>query len=129
MGQKKSKLNNGYQFRSGNETPTEVKEGEEEEIEEKKFSNKKCSFHENIKLNKTIKDHNDWVESVKIFPSGNLVSVSDDSSIIIYDGLKYNVIQYIRRAHENSIINVSIKDDNNFITCSDDTNIHICSKK
>ena len=65
MGQKKSKLN----------------------VEEKKFSNKKCSPHENIKLNKTIKAHNDWIKSVKIFPSGNLVSVSDDRSIIIYDGL------------------------------------------
>ncbi len=107
MGQKKSKLNS----------------------EEKKYSNKKCSFHGGVKFNKSIKAHKDWVESVKIFPSGNIVSVSDDRSIIIYDGLKYNVIQNIRNAHENNIINVSIKDDNNFITCSDDTNIHIWSKK
>ena len=99
--------------------------------EKKKNLNKEYNskFNKYIKLNKTIKDHIDWIKSVKIFPSGNLVSVSDDSSIIIYNGLQYNLIQHIRNAHENNIINISIKDDNNFITYSDDINIHIWSKK
>ena len=132
MRQKKSKLKKPEKKKKNNDTinlsqkNSSVKTREKKKNLNKEYNSK---FNKYIKLNKTIKDHIDWIKSVKIFPSGNLVSVSDDSSIIIYNGLQYNVIQNIRNAHENSIINVSIKDDNNFITCSDDTNIHIWSKK
>ena len=69
------------------------------------------------------------MKSVKIFPSGNIISVSDDKSINIFDGTNYKILQSIKNAHNDSIINISIKDENNFATCSDDKCINIWTKK
>ena len=33
-----------------------------------------------------INEYKHWVESVKIFPSGNIIAVYDDKSINIFDG-------------------------------------------
>jgi WD40 repeat protein len=74
---------------------------------------------ENIK---TIKEHKNTINSISIFPSGKLISISVDKTIIIYDN-NLNIIQKIRKAHNNSIEGLSIKDDNNFITSSTDNNI------
>ena len=65
---------------------------------------------------------------MELFPSGNFVSVGEDKSIIIFDN-KYNILQIIPNAHSESINNVNIKDDNNFITCSADKNIITWKKK
>ena len=85
----------------------------------------------NSKLEKIflINNHTDWVESVKIFPSGNIISVSDDRSINIFDGNNFNILQNIKNAHYSNIINISIKDENNFATCSNDKSIKIWTKK
>ncbi len=72
-----------------------------------------------LKMIKSIKSHKDIISSVSIFPSGNIISVSIDKSIKIYDN-KYNILQHIKNAHTDSITYVEIKDENNFITCSDD---------
>ena len=76
--------------------------------------NKKINLNlfENIK---TISYH-DSINSIAIFPSGNIVSVSNDSNIIIYDN-NFIEIQTIINAHLNSIIYISIKDEYNFVTC------------
>ena len=76
---------------------------------------------------KSISNH-DSINSIGIFPSGNFITVSNDKSIIIYDNNLLE-IQTILNAHLNSIIYVSIKDDNNFITCSKDITIKIWIKK
>ena len=81
-----------------------------------------------IKLNlldniKTISYH-DSINSIAIFPSGNIASVSNDSTIMIYDN-NFIEIQTIINAHLNSIIYISIKDDNNFVTCSIDNSIKV----
>ena len=39
----------------------------------------------NLKNITSIHCHNDWITSVSIFPSGNIISTSNDKSIIIYD--------------------------------------------
>ena len=75
---------------------------------------------------KSISNH-DSINSIGIFPSGNFITVSNDKSIIIYDNNLLE-IQTILNAHLNSIIYVSIKDDNNFITCSKDISIKIWIK-
>jgi WD40 repeat protein len=81
-----------------------------------------------LKYFNSIKEHNDWIESVKIFPSGNIISVSDDCSIKIFDGLNYKIIQNIKYSHKLPIMNIYIKDEYNFATCSEDKNINIWTK-
>ena len=39
----------------------------------------------NLQNINSIQPHNDWINSLSIFPSGNIISVSADKSIIIYD--------------------------------------------
>ena len=57
----------------------------------------------------------------KSFPSGNIIATFD-KYIIIYD-IDFKEIQKIENAHEDLIHYVDIKDENNFVTCSDDLNI------
>ena len=73
-------------------------------------------------LIKTITPHQNSINSVNIFPSGNIISVSDDKSIKIYDHF-FNLLQTIKMAHYCGILYVDIKDDNNFVTCSVDRSI------
>ena len=75
-----------------------------------------------LKLIKTVHVHELRINSVQLFPSGNLISVSDDYSIKIYDK-DLNVLQHILNAHNDCIPYVCVKDDNNFVTCSGDKNI------
>ena len=76
----------------------------------------------------TINNNNSPVNSVKIFPSGNIISVSSDKSIIIYDN-NFNILQKINNAHSEGILYVDIKDENNFVTCSYDYSIKTWIKK
>ena len=99
-----------------NENEKENKNEESEEI-----------IDYNIEKIKSINAHSESIKSVQIFPSGNIISVSKDKSIKIYDN-KFNIIQNISNAHEESITYVSIKDENNFVTCSSDQNIKIWNK-
>ena len=66
-----------------------------------------------------INAHNDWINFVSIFPLGNIISVSYDKSIKIYD-INFNILQNIQNAHNDVIFNVDIRDENNFVTCSKD---------
>ncbi len=81
-----------------------------------------------IKMINSINPHKDEINSMSIFPSGNLISVSDDKSIKIYDN-NFNIIQSIENAHDESIDYVNIKDENNFVTCSKDKSIKTWIKK
>ena len=85
---------------------------------------KKKYMLENIN---SIESHNNWVTSVSVFPLGNIVSVSKDQSIIIYD-INFKISQKIENAHYDGISYVDIKDDNNFITCSFDKSIKLWKK-
>ena len=76
---------------------------------------------------KSIQPHNNWINSISCFPSGNIITVSNDKSINIYD-INLNILQNIKNAHDDSIIYVEIKDENNFITCSVDKNIKLWIK-
>ena len=82
----------------------------------------------NLNNIKSIQSHNDyWINSLSCFPSGNIISVSNDKSINIYD-ITLNILQNIKNAHDDTIIYVEIKDENNFITCSKDKNIKLWIK-
>ena len=93
----------------------------------KLYKNKKPKLYNNtsklkLKLIKSINAHMDWINLVSKFPSGNIISVSNDKSIKIYD-INYNIIQDITKAHNRSINYIDIKDENNFVTCSNDKSI------
>ena len=61
----------------------------------------KCNL-KNINL---IQPHKDYINSLSIFPSGNIISVSGDKSIIIYD-IHLNILQQIQNAHDNYILSL-----------------------
>ena len=78
----------------------------------------------NLKNINSIHSHKGCVNSVSTFPSGNIISTSNDKSIIIYD-IFFNILQYIQNVHDGAIYYVEIKDENNFITCSFDKSIKL----
>ena len=95
----------------------------------KQEKNTKTQFlNINLEKIKSITAHNDIISSISLFPIGNLVSVSTDKSIKIWDK-NLNFIQLIKNAHDDYIYYVNVKDDNFFITCSRDLSIRIWKKK
>ena len=73
---------------------------------------------------------NQYSNIIKIFPSKKILSVNGRSIIIFkINNSKFEIIQTIQKAHNNEIIYLSIKDDNNFITSSYDDLIKIWTKK
>ena len=85
-------------------------------------------FSSNLKIIKTINEHKKGVNSICLFPSGNIVSVSDDKSILIFD-TNYSIIQEIKNAHDGWIYYVKVKNETNFITCSYDKSIKFWIKE
>ena len=80
-------------------------------------SNQKIKNSYYIEIEKIICENNDCVTSIDIFQSGNIISVSRDTSIIIWDN-KLNILTKIKNAHNNYINDVKVINENNFITCS-----------
>ena len=91
---------------------------------------------EEIKINENknlfqlyqIIPHKEQINSISIFPNGNIISVSRDRSIQIYDS-NFLLIQKISEAHKETIANLYIKNDNFFITCSKDRSINFWKKQ
>jgi WD40 repeat protein len=101
----------------------------EEKIKNYEFKNKRIQLTKcNLKKIKTINTENEWINSISKFPSGNIISVSYDKEIKIFDK-NISLIQNIKNGHNDDIIYVDIKDENNFITCSGDKSIKIWIKK
>ena len=75
----------------------------------------------------SIHSHYKYIYSVSIFPSGNIISTSYDKSIIIYD-IHFNILQNFSNAHDDAIHYIEIKDENNFITISNDKSIKLWIK-
>ena len=90
-------------------------------------SNKEIDFEYHLQYIKTICENNDCITSTDIFPSGKIISVSRDTSIIIWDE-NLILLEKINNAHNNYINDVKTKDENNFITYSYQ-NIKICTNK
>lgn len=59
--------------------------------------------------------------------SSDIISISSDKSIIIFDK-KLTIIQKIENAHNGTIFDVSLKDETNFATCSEDKSIKTWKK-
>ena len=102
----------------------EENKNQKEEIKKLQKENESLEGSQHIKENisnlkniKSFKMHKYSVNKVSTFNSGNIISVSEDKSIKIYDN-NFNLLQDIQNAHNNSIFYVDIKDENNFITSS-----------
>ena len=72
-----------------------------------------------LKKINSIEIHNDMITAITTFPSGNIISVSKDKSINIYD-INFNLIQKIKNTSNKQLSYVYVKDENNFITSSFD---------
>ena len=83
---------------------------------EKKNTKKKLSIIKEIKQNNST---NNIITSMSIFPSGNIISVSTNKAITIYDN-NFNILQNIQNSHNDKVNFVNVKDENNFVTCSCD---------
>jgi len=81
-----------------------------------------------LSLKKQLKIHIDSINEVKLFPNGNIISVSSDKTIKIFDS-NFKLIQNIINGHEKEIISCDIKDDNIFLSSSNDLSIKIWMKK
>ena len=75
---------------------------------------------------KSLKIHDDIINSISLFPSGNIISVSYDKSMKIFDR-NFKILQIIKNG---SWINyVDVKDENNFVVCLGDKRIITYVKK
>ena len=81
-----------------------------------------------LKQINSIQIHDKLINSLKYFPSGNIISASTDLSIKIFD-INFNIIQIINNAHYDRIMYIEIINENTFITCSYDKSIKIWNKK
>ncbi len=112
------------------------KEGKNKEINKIEKKMKKFDFYfkdiqlnlSNLKNINSLKMHDEQINLISFFPSGNIISVSDDKSIKIYN-INFEIIQNIQNAHNGWITYVNVKDENNFITCSYDKSIKTWIKK
>ena len=86
------------------------------------------SINYNFNIIMSKKEHNNHIIFMSGFPSGNIISVTKDKSIHIIDN-NLNILQDIQNAHEDLIGCVDIKDENNFVTCSNNKNIKTWIKK
>ncbi len=72
-----------------------------------------------------IEAHEKIIRSMAIFPSNNIITVSGDQKIKIWENkeINFTILQIIDNAHKDEIISVSIKNENNFVTGSKDKSI------
>ena len=82
-------------------------------------------FNMNNILN--INAHDKEISSLSFFPCGNIISVSWDKSIKIWD-IEMNLIQKIENAHDKNINYIYVINNESFITCSNDLSIKIWMK-
>ena len=97
------------------------------ENEQKKIVNKIDNFNfslNNFQLATTnltpINTFKKNITKLKQFPSGNIISIVNNNTILISDK-NFNDIQEIVYAHNNKINYIEIFDDNNFVTCCNDS--------
>ena len=75
-----------------------------------------------IQLISCLKANNDAVNTFVTTPSNIIISISSDGSITIFDKF-FHIFQKIKKAHNGIIFDISLKDGNNFATCSEDKSI------
>ena len=98
-----------------------ISELKKENINLKSELNKKVNF---IRYDK-LKEEEKQINQILLFPNGNFAIVTLTRKIIFYNGKNHKSILSINNAHEESITNICLIDENHFITCSRDKSIKI----
>ena len=75
-----------------------------------------------LQLITTLSYNENAVNTFVTTQSNIIISISSDGSITLFDYF-YKIIQKIKEAHGGIIFDISLKDDNNFATCSSDRSI------
>ena len=75
-----------------------------------------------IQLINSLKANKDAVNTFITTQSNIIISISSDESITIFDKF-FHIFQKIEKAHNGIIFDISLKDGNNFATCSEDKSI------
>ncbi len=91
------------------------------------FNNPQKNSIQNIKCVR-IYNEEEKISYISLFPSGNLICVTFNKSIKIYDN-DFILQNIIRNAHQNPITLVNIKDEENFVTSSWEGNIKFWKKE
>ena len=91
------------------------------------FNNPQKNSIKNIKCVR-IYNEEEKISYISLFPSGNLICVTFNKSIKIYDN-DFILQNIIRNAHQNPITLVNIKDEENFVTSSWEGNIKFWKKE
>lgn len=81
----------------------------------------------NLSLITMLKVNQDAVNTFVNTPSNLIISISSDKSITIFVKL-FHILQKIEKAHDGVIFDISLKDENNFATCSADKSIKTWKK-
>ena len=77
----------------------------------------------------TMLSYNEGSVNTFVSPNENIIiSVSDDGSITIFSDISYKILQKIKNAHNGIIFDISLKDNINFATCSQDRSIKTWTK-
>ena len=77
-------------------------------------------------ITKLIKNK-DAVNTIGVVSYNEIISVSSDKSITVFDKF-FHIFQKIENAHNSIIFDISLKDKNNFATCSGDKSIKTWKK-
>ena len=93
----------------------------------KLFTKKLQLTNINLTQIKSFPSEEEEIYSILSFPSGNLLVLLSESIKIF--NIEFQEIQKISNAHEDIINSASIKDENNFLTCSNDLKIKLWIKE
>ena len=81
----------------------------------------------NLTQIKTFPSEDEEIYSILTFPSGNLLVILSESIKIF--NTEFEELQKILNAHEDIINSASVKDEDNFLTCSNDLKIKLWIKE
>lgn len=104
-----------------NETNEKIIELKRENLELKKELNEKANYI----LYDTLEDEEKKINQILLLPNGNFISVSFSKKIKFYHGKNKKLFFSIENAHEESITNICLIDNNHIATCSRDKSIKI----
>ena len=76
-----------------------------------------------FKLSKTVREHVNQINQIKIFPNGRIITGSADKSCKIFEPIKYTLILSMNDIHTQPVTGIAILDNNHFATSSKDKSI------
>ena len=76
-----------------------------------------------FKLSKTVREHVNQINQIKIFPNGKIITGSADKSCKIFEPKKFDLLLSMNDIHTQPVTGIAILDNNHFATSSKDKSI------